>query len=547
MSTPSRDEEERDDTLATLTLRLQSRGYTPGLRDLPALFEYLGGSRELAKAAERALLRAQHPLCEEIASRSRTAEPSLRARLTRLASRRGKSEPSAALESFLLERLLDDDDRTRRSAAAGLGRMRGPEVLRALVARCAIETNPAVLAELATGLGKMGGEEAEAALGLLAERDAFRADDALRSTVERASLIHRRSKPASESRVVLDAAPEQPLSVAVHCRPGLEALLRSDLCRLLGDDAHPDIVAPGTVRVSLAHSPTRLQTCRLMTEFGFLVRAPRVEAQADSAAFAELVASDRVWDVLRRWTSGTVRYRLTWMRAGKRRKMLWDVVVQAGRLRPALENAPSQSPWEIRLEETPHELIAELKPRYDDRRFSYRRQDVPAASHPTVAAALIRIAEVKSSDVVWDPFVGSGLELCEAWLAARPHRLIGSDIDPDALTAARANLESVGAKGVELRRANALDLDDIRPTSIVTNPPLGRRVLRGQDVKGTLTAFVRHAADLLVPGGHLTWISPHPEATSAVAREVGLEVTHELHIDLGGIEGTVQRFRKRVG
>ncbi|MFY0536671.1 TRM11 family SAM-dependent methyltransferase [Nannocystis pusilla] len=127
----------------------------------------------------------------------------------------------------------------------------------------------------------------------------------------------------------------------------------------------------------------------------------------------------------------------------------------------------------------PHESVDD-KPALEsaDPRFSYRSGDVPAASHPTIAAALARLAEVRQDDVVWDPFVGSGLELCERGLLGPAASLLGTDLDPRALAVAAANLRNAGLRA-ELTQADATTHRPAGVTLIVTNPPMGRRVHRG--------------------------------------------------------------------
>ena len=60
-------------------------------------------------------------------------------------------------------------------------------------------------------------------------------------------------------------------------------------------------------------------------------------------------------------------------------------------------------------------------------------------------------------------------------------------------------------------------------TEIVTNPPMGRRVQRG-DVAPLLGEFLASAGALLQPGGRLVWISPFPRR----ARDVAL-ATDAMH------------------
>ena len=182
----------------------------------------------------------------------------------------------------------------------------------------------------------------------------------------------------------------------------------------------------------------------------------------------------------------------------------------------------------------------ELRPRrFADPRFVWRVRDVPAASHPTIAAALARVAGVRADDVVWDPFVGSGAELIERALAGPCARLVGSDLDPGALDAARANLDAAGL-AAELTCGDALDLAPPGTTLIVTNPPMGRR-LRG-DAPALLERFAGHAARVLAPGGRLVWITPVPARTERAARAAGLHLATRRTVDLGGFDAALERW-----
>jgi 23S rRNA G2445 N2-methylase RlmL len=180
----------------------------------------------------------------------------------------------------------------------------------------------------------------------------------------------------------------------------------------------------------------------------------------------------------------------------------------------------------------------------EDPRFSYRKRDVPAASHPTIAAALARVAGVQNDEVVWDPFVGSGLELIERALLGPYRRLIGSDLDSEALEAARENFASAGIRDAELVRANALEWTPEGVTLIVSNPPMGRRVARDGSIRNLLEQFTRHAYEVLRAGGRVVWLSPLPKLTASAAVRAGFEVARGPALDLGGFDAQIQIFRK---
>jgi tRNA G10 N-methylase Trm11 len=153
---------------------------------------------------------------------------------------------------------------------------------------------------------------------------------------------------------------------------------------------------------------------------------------------------------------------------------------------------------------------------------------------------------VRADDVVWDPFVGSGLELCERAILGPYRALVGSDIDEKALAVARANLDAAGAPAASLLHGDARTLvpPGPAPTLIVSNPPLGRRVQRSGDLGLTLERFVGHAAELLAPGGRIAWISPFPRRTREAAEAKGMRVTMAQEVDMGGFAAEMQVLGK---
>ncbi len=129
-------------------------------------------------------------------------------------------------------------------------------------------------------------------------------------------------------------------------------------------------------------------------------------------------------------------------------------------------------------------------------------------------------------------------------LASGPYqKLLGSDIDADALDAARENCTRAGVDP-ELRLADATRAEPGRVTLIITNPPMGRRLVRDRSLGALLDAFVAHAARVLEPGGRLVWLSPLPERTTQAATRAGLRPAPGRLVDMGGFEADLQTLRK---
>ncbi len=523
-----------------LAQAIRSPGFTPAVREIRPLLDLLAATdEETARCAERALAGAGPAAALAAVHAFDSASPPLRAGLCRLVGRIAAAAPAPDLVEFLVARLDDPDPKTRRSAAGALGRVRPPDAERHLLAAWRREASPPARRSIAEALGKTGGA---AALEVLLDPGT---DDAgMRRIADRAALMIRRTLGRVDaSRIDLSASPPAPLPVLLHCRAGLEGILRDEAPAEL----RARIVAPGLVAATLDAPPDRLFRMRTMLRFGFPVGTTRVAPGADpTEAAARLIAGERAAAVFRFWTAGPTRYRIEWSGAGHRRAATWGVALAVERLRPGLINDPSGSAWEAVVSEADGSSAVELQPKaFDDPRFAYRRRDVPAASHPTIAAALARIAGAREDDVAWDPFVGCGTELVERGLLGPYAEMHGSDVDPRALEAARENLRASGLRRWKLSPGDARrHVPAPGVTLIITNPPMGRRVPRREPVDVLHEEFLRHAALVLVPGGRLAWISPAPERAIAAARGAGLRPAGRQRVDMGGFEAEMQAFLK---
>jgi tRNA (guanine6-N2)-methyltransferase len=164
-----------------------------------------------------------------------------------------------------------------------------------------------------------------------------------------------------------------------------------------------------------------------------------------------------------------------------------------------------------------------------DSRFAYRKADVPASLHPTLAAAAVRFIPIVATDSILDPFCGSGTLLAERAMRGPYRKLIGVDIEEKALNAARLNLESLVGVSLfqedssQLRLAQNVDV-------IISNPPYGQRV-------GSPTAAKRLHASLDVlasrvlrkDGIFVVFRPPHFTPPS------GLKIDGVHRVDAGGI------------
>ncbi len=514
-------------------------GFTPRARDLDALVDLLADDA-LVKAAERAIGRLGESALEGLRGRFEASTPPLRARVLR-AIGRFPEDPRAT--AVLLAALGDADPKTRRNAAMELGHVRhdaAAAVEAALLAAWESDPRPEMRRTIAASLGKVGGPSSA---GLLEQ--AARSEDAemARIAARAHMMVARTASREDRGRVDDSRAPAQPVEVVLLARDGLEELLAQELLDVQTvSDVH--VTGPGRVRARLAGPLRSLFAARTMLSFAFPLAT---EWSADGESLEDVVAravtSDAARAVFTTFTERAVRYRLAWEDGGHRRATTWNVAQAIAKRAPELVNDPTSSLWEVVVAENRRFVDVSLAPRgLFDPRFVWRQGDVPAASHPTIAAALARVAGARDSDVVWDPFVGSGSELVERARLGPFRSLHGSDLEPRALPVARRNLDAAGLQAATLEAGDALLLHPPGVTLVITNPPMGRRASRASGLADALDRFVEHAAKVLPLGGRLVWITPWAERGRAAAARSGLSLDWARIVDMGGFDAEMQRF-----
>lgn len=522
-------------------------GFSPRQKDAKELVELVARGGDLAEHAERSLLRLGHEAGRVAAERATRAgaDEKARARLVAIVGKARADHGGDDLTAFLLGALSDPDARVRRFAANALGKVLDGATEPALAEALGREKDPSVRRALAEALGKIGGPHAIHALSMVDASD----DELLARVKAKAALmIQRTAGRAEPSTFVLTKPAPSPLPVRLHCRRGLASFLLSELASDLAAEPPAKTDLASSVMVTLTGAPERLFQARTMLFFGFVLPKERLSASVDIVeALTRALTSEAARLVLSHFTEGPVRFRIDWVRGGKRRASVWRAAEEIQKRAPWLVNDPTESTWEVlvRENETTGEVDVELCPKVDDPRFAYRQGDVPAASHPTLAAALVRASSPRPDDVVWDPFCGSGIELCERALAGPFEKLIGSDLDTNAIEVARKNLTALPLMRaspfvVALGDARSFVPRGARPTLVITNPPMGRRVLRGEDLEAFLDRFLAHAAEVVCPGGRIAWIAPIPEQSDRMAARLGLTRSLSVLVDMGGFDARLE-------
>lgn len=507
--------------------KLRDPGFTPGRRDVGPMLELLAAAEEdEATRVIRAL--AQVALAAERALAGwEKAEPPLKHRFVALLAR-AKGDDAHVV---MIAALSDADPRTRKAAARALGRVQSTSIrvatIAALRTALASEVRPEVKRAIVEALGKTGGAEDAVSLAPSADEDAS-TERVRREAVRR---ITRTEGRALATRIVAERVTEAPFEVELRCREGLESILAGEL---------PGARIERAGRVAAAVSSLRqLTLARTWSAAAIVIHQG---ADTTDERLAHLIASAS--PLLRGLTEGPVRWRVEWAGAGHKRAATRELDERVAALAPELVNDPIASDWEIEITRDRGKLDVFAIPKsWDDARFAYRVADVPAASHPTIAAAIARLGGARDEDVVWDPFVGSGLELVERARLGPYRALLGTDVDERALSAARKNLDAARVRDARLERADARTFAARDVTLVLTNPPMGRRIQSGK-LDALLGAALENVARILQRGGRLVWITPMPRITNPILENTGMKRTHDHVVDMKGFAANLQRWTR---
>jgi 23S rRNA G2445 N2-methylase RlmL len=439
------------------------------------------------------------------------------------------------LATWLRSLLQDSDEKIRRYAMAALPKIGAESADEEALLDILRKTNPQEREKkyLSKALDKIGGKATLEVVDGLPEQTALKV---------KASVA--REEAPSEIRLDESVDVFSGLPLHLRGRRGLEKFVRQEL------EASPEVrrlfefrnSRPGLVEIA-PQSAFCLSDLLSLRCFGTLAFVLGTISKPDAAEIAAIITASPVRGLFKKLTQGAVRYRLEFPSLGHQRGLVRDIANRAYTLCPDILNDARSAPWAVEIHPCGGQFSVELRPRFSpDPRFSYRRLDVPAASHPPLAACMARLVGNSGSDVVWDPFCGSGLELIERGLLGGVQKLLGSDRSAEAIDIAESNLAASGLRVEADFFHGDFRSARIAPSSItqiISNPPMGRRVPI-LNLEGLISDLLHTAARVLKPGGVLVFANPL--ATRSSNPRLKLDMTQR--IDLGGFDVQLERHIK---
>jgi tRNA (guanine6-N2)-methyltransferase len=154
------------------------------------------------------------------------------------------------------------------------------------------------------------------------------------------------------------------------------------------------------------------------------------------------------------------------------------------------------------------ELLARISPRPLATR-AWRVCNLPGALNAVVASVMARLTRPEPGDVYLNLACGSGTLLVERALLGPAARLIGCDLDGEALACAARNLAAAGVENAELTDwdATRLPLADGSVDALTVDLPFGQLVGSHAANAELYPALLAEAARVARPGARLVAIS----------------------------------------
>jgi 23S rRNA G2445 N2-methylase RlmL len=448
------------------------------------------------------------------------------------------------VREWLIALLQDPSEKVRRYAMAAMPKIGAGEKeegkLVAALHKTSAEREKKFLTQT---LGKIGGTAA-LERGLLGDAE----------QKIRAGIARREDPSAVRFHGVL--ADYSGLLISLRGRKGLERIVRDEVGQFQSEGGKfrvAEVQSGDVTIVPLApFSLADLYAMRCFGAAGFVLGNTDGVNETDSIkALAMLITSPLSRRLLQTFTEGSIRYRLNFVSKGHQRGAVKRLANLVYARCPDILNDAQRVTWTIDIHPNGNGHSVELRPNLTpDPRFSYRQKNVPAASHPPLAACLARLPGRVENEVIWDPFCGSGLELIESAMLGGVQRVYGSDSSEKAIGIAQTNFAAAKARSVpsKFMRGDFRDIASSQVlraamvTLIITNPPMGMRV-PVPDRRRLIEDLFRVAVKVLRPGGRLVLVNPLLMETPHPL----LKLKFEQKIDMGGFDCRLEEYLRVPG
>jgi 23S rRNA G2445 N2-methylase RlmL len=151
-----------------------------------------------------------------------------------------------------------------------------------------------------------------------------------------------------------------------------------------------------------------------------------------------------------------------------------------------------------------------------------------------------RLSNPTEQDIVLDPLCGTGTLLVERALMAPFDRLIGGDIQDEAVGMARRNARNADVVAT-LRPwdARALPLDDASVTRILTNLPFGKQIGSHETNEALYAALIQEFGRVLASGGLMVTLTSEDRLWNTALHDASWKIMKKVVLVVLGLPASI--------
>lgn len=185
-------------------------------------------------------------------------------------------------------------------------------------------------------------------------------------------------------------------------------------------------------------------------------------------------------------------------------------------------------------------------------RREWRKEFVPAGINPSLAYVMCKLADINSSDIVFDPFCGGGTIPLTALSYFDPSKVLASDMSGAAVDITIRNLKELlsnkekgtAKKFVAFRTSiKSLKLQDNSVSKVITNPPFGVRTGKHGSNIEIYKDFFNKAYKFLKDEGKIVLLT---QEKSLVENNISgkFKILDRIQVDSGGLKPDIFVLKK---
>ena len=525
--------------LELIEARIADKAWTPGRRDIADLFTVWRDLRDDDREQmQKRFARLDAPSVYAAIqffggldgrSRGELARPVLKSTIHSALKINSPITTDVVLE-FTSCCLLDAEARVRKAAAQAIGnswddmsRELRQSITDLLLNAFGKATEQSEIKAMTEALGKSGDQRALEALQQFNQKVGVSSAKAI-MTLQRDMSRGDVSGDLCQPEVLGD------LPLIVWFTDGIESIARMR-APFLG----AEVLEPGVLQAENI-SWADLSANRLWRRAG--VNLGRLKEDLSESSLAKLLSehSQKIVQATPLKIPGPVRIRLG-RDDGRSRSYVWNFAELLSQLNCGLINDGRSAHWELVICQN---YVAIVPMQFLDDRFAWRDATAEGASDPTIASALVQLAEIKANEHVYDPFCGAGTELIIAGRSTPGARLTGTDISDRVIESAKNSALAAGVEATFVA-ADALEFDAGLFDVVVTNPPFGMRTVRG-GARTLLEEFLMHIQSRLSVNGRIVMLSHAPRSTRLWAEAGRMRLVRSFPVRLGHMPCELQYF-----